>query len=440
MLKNKIKLFITCLLIIQAFAINLYAQTTEEPNTTPVFLSPFSRFGLGEMNDRSLISQRAMGDVSIASMEDNQFSLSNPASYSRLKSFVLETGINSKLYEIKGENSRFRNKDFQLAYLALAIPIDTSWKWGFSLGIIPLTKIGYEVKTESNTPVKMNQKFEGNGGFNKFYAGTSIQLFKNFYAGVNAAYLFGSDNYTQTLEFQDSDSLRGLRKINRNILGGIIWDAGIIYQIPMKGNSQLQLGLTANLPANINAKQENYSYTTFLLDNIFYIGDTLQNENKTADKVFLPGGFGGGIQFRKSTNFLIATDVFYRQWSQLKYFDKEDALNDYLSAGLGIQWSPKGGDIAMKGFSNYMKLIKYRAGFKYAQSYFSSISANQPEELRFSAGLGFPVGTKGSNIDLAIEFGRLGSIETTEVQERFVKISLGFHLYDETWFKRRKID
>jgi hypothetical protein len=94
----------------------------------------------------------------------------------------------------------------------------------------------------------------------------------------------------------------------------------------------------------------------------------------------------------------------------------------------------------MRGFNNYLKLVQYRLGVKYANTYFPSINNNQPTDLRLTAGLGFPVGTKGSAVDVTLEVGQFTYSDKSELKERFFKLSLGFHLFDDSWFKRRKIE
>jgi hypothetical protein len=157
------------------------------------------------------------------------------------------------------------------------------------------------------------------------------------------------------------------------------------------------------------------------------------------DNAYLPLGFGGGLQYTKSSDFLVAADFYYRKWSDLKYFNTTNDLNNYISGGIGMQWSPKGGDYALRGFSNYLKTVQFRLGAKYAQMYYPGFD-KQPLSMSFTAGLGLPVGTKGSAVDISVEAGQLGDLDNNGIREQFFKLSLGLHIFDDTWFKRRKIE
>ena len=56
-----------------------------------------------------------------------------------------------------------------------------------------------------------------------------------------------------------------------------------------------------------------------------------------------------------------------------------------------------------------------------------------------SFGLGLPVGTNFSNINLGIELGQRGTKDSGLIKENFLRLSVGLSLNDK-WFTKRKFD
>ena len=79
------KLFLKTLILL-VFSVSLFAQN--ESN------SPYSRFGIGELNEFSTAGQSAMGGLGIADDDPISINISNPASYSSVfqQRFTMQTG------------------------------------------------------------------------------------------------------------------------------------------------------------------------------------------------------------------------------------------------------------------------------------------------------------------------------------------------------------
>ena len=163
---------------------------TATASYSQILLSPFSISGLGQLQPDQFVSRQGMGGVSVASMGDNEYSLNNPATYSDVKSNLFETGLYIKLYEEQTSNpdQLFRNKDYQLPYFSFAVPLSIRKEWGLGFGFLSVSRIGYDITTNTRDTFNHTDHYDGTGGFSKFYIGTSKRIFKNFYLGGNAAY------------------------------------------------------------------------------------------------------------------------------------------------------------------------------------------------------------------------------------------------------------
>src|SRR5665648_222779 len=93
-------------------------------NTT----SPYSRFGLGDLQSNSFGRTAAMGGASLASRNSQQINTSNPASYTAVDSlaFLFEFGVNGKFSSYKNNISSFTSNDVNFRYFAMNFQI-TNW-------------------------------------------------------------------------------------------------------------------------------------------------------------------------------------------------------------------------------------------------------------------------------------------------------------------------
>src|ERR1017187_3218138 len=97
--KAKLKFLTTALNI---FLVIFIVSNSEAQNNST---SPYSRFGLGDMQSLGFAETDAMGTASIAIHEPFNINFSNPASYSSLKLTSLEFGAQS-IFTKYSENRR----------------------------------------------------------------------------------------------------------------------------------------------------------------------------------------------------------------------------------------------------------------------------------------------------------------------------------------------
>jgi hypothetical protein len=109
--------------------------------------SPYSRFGLGELQPYSFGRTSAMGGASLASRNNQQINLANPASYSAVDSlgFMFEFGLFANYSNFSNDIGSMNATDVNFQYFAMNFQI-TSWL-GTSLGLTPYSDVGYNVET-----------------------------------------------------------------------------------------------------------------------------------------------------------------------------------------------------------------------------------------------------------------------------------------------------
>ena len=196
---------------------------------TPVFSqdnSPYSRYGIGDLVPRSHISNRGMGGISAGYADFYSINFNNPASYSSFQSVlepkskkliygraILDLGINieSRTLREPANIKKFVSNNALFSYVQVGVPLKSNW--GLSFGLRPLSRISYKISRNERlfdpiTGLPIDSaitRFEGNGGAYQASLGTGFSVFKKMKAdgreeklsvGINAAYLFGSKDYS----------------------------------------------------------------------------------------------------------------------------------------------------------------------------------------------------------------------------------------------------
>jgi len=398
--------------------------------------SPYSRFGLGQLHGENVnTSLMGMGGISIAVADPTMINPGNAASYAVYDStsFIFEIGVNANLTNSKTVLQSESSSYFSLNYIMFGFPV-TKW-WKSSLGMLPYSQIGYDVKIY--IPVEgfssVINSIEGDGGLNQFYWGNAFKIGENLRLGFDAAFLFGQGSRSSLIYFPDSLNIFGTKTIAHTRGGDFIFDYGVQYDIKIKSDKLLTLGLIYSNNWNLKAKRESLSYT--LTGGFGEIVETLQDtiayspeENGT---IVIPQRFGGGFTLQETGRWLIGADFEWQNWKKFTSFGATDSLNNSWRIAVGGQFTPEHSSI-----SSLAKRMTYRLGFRYYDS-FLSIFDTPINEFGISFGFSFPMKKTKTAIDLGVEIGRRGTTANNLIQESFMNISLGFSIH-EHWFHKRK--
>ena len=154
--------------------------------------SPYSRFGIGDLQRVQFTRNLGMGGITLGIRDPGYIDFLNPASGSARDSlsFLFEFGMAGKQSElaIKGESAT--SQDINFKNLALAFPI-TKWL-GANAGIVPYSSMNYRInsQTDEEDPEynpdigKINYLYEGTGGVHMFFFGLGANIYKGLSVGV----------------------------------------------------------------------------------------------------------------------------------------------------------------------------------------------------------------------------------------------------------------
>jgi len=140
---------------------------------------------------------------------------------------------------------------------------------------------------------------------------------------------------------------------------------------------------------------------------------------------------GLGVSCEKTDKWLVGVDFRWQNWKDFKAFNISDSLVNSLQINAGAEIIP---DIT--SYTNYLKRIRYRLGFKYDNTYLM-LRDKRLDEYAFSLGFGFPLRGNRTMINLGAQVGTRGTTQAGLIKDSYFKFTLGFTLY-ERWFVKRK--
>lgn len=414
--------------------------------------SPYSRYGIGELQSTGFVKNLSMGGTGVAVMNDSiapyYVNVLNPASYATNRITTFEAGLNSQFLTISSSSAKAKLNSVAPAYLAFGLPF-TKW-WGASFGLMPYSQVGYNLSLDStyDNIGDVTSTYKGSGGINKAYFGSGLKINKYLSLGGNFSYLFGSISNERKISISGGN-FHNTRIVKSTSVSDFNFDYGINsgFSIDsLKGKAlnekvKINFGATASLSKDINAKSDILA-ATYISQTSYYDSDldTLQFDEDVKGKINLPLALSFGLSFKKGERILVAADYAMQQWSQSSYYGENLGLKNSMRTSVGIQYNP-----ASSGFSksNYFKRIQYRAGIKYASS-FIQVNNTQLTETSVSIGFGLPVGRlrlyqQFSMFNFGFEIGKRGTTDNGLIKENFVKAVIGITINDR-WFIKPKFD
>lgn len=405
--------------------------------------SPYSRYGLGNVNGLLLPQLRAMGGISTAVYKPSNYyssiNMQNPASYSGITLTTVDMGLTGTFKDLKQGGVSEGNFNGSFSHLALAFPIKPG-RTGLSFGILPYTDLGYsysKVSTLPNDTNKVRNLSSGEGGLTKAYMGIGQQFGEHFRIGANVEYIFGNLIENQGVELQSAAAVN-TKQQDKNSIGGIGFSYGAQYEIPLSLKSRITIGYSGSSPSSINSKRT-FLVTRYMTqssgDEGLAIDTPILHQNASA-KLKLPLVHNFGITVQKDNKWLIGADYRMGNWSKLSIDGVNSGLDNSWGASIGGQLTPD-----MNSIGSYFNRVDYRLGFTYDKTYIK-INDQNINQMAVTFGLGLPLGYTRfavNKLNFAAELGRRGTLTNGLVQENYINFHLGITLND-TWFRRFKFD
>jgi hypothetical protein len=445
-----IKSYRTLITILFAFiAFGANAQSTATTS------SPYSRYGLGDIDPILLPQNIGMGGIATAINRIslyNNINPENPASYGLIGLTTIDAGISSNIMNLSqlnpgGGTVTDHNSNFKFSHVAFAIPITK--RSAVSFGLFPYSEMGYNTVvskkgfgsgSSADTNVT-NYNYYGEGGLSKAYFGYGFGIGKHLYIGANASYIFGDMHQYSSTQIPTLYGMLNPIVEQSNTIGGVNYDYGAQYSFDFGEYSteHLVLGYSAQASTSINST-DNYivSQFTYGASGANVAADTVLNSQRSKSKIQLPQINHFGISFQNDGHFLVGADYTMGHWSSLAIDGINQGLRDSKTINIGGEFTPN-----PTALHSYFARTDYQLGFRYDQSYLYLNNTNI-KSYALTFGMGFPmapanVGNSFYKINFAAELGQTGTVANGLVKENYVTLHVNFVINDR-WFMRYKFE
>lgn len=397
-------------------------------------ISPYSRFGLGDLSDNNNAWNMSMGQLGIGIQSPIHINYTNPASYAAFDSlsFVFEGGFNGEFINLTSNVQSVSRSNASLGYLLFGMPV-TRW-WKTSLGLVPYSEVGYNVANyeEYIDAGTVKRVYSGSGGISRLFWGNAFRIVKGLSLGVNASYLFGSMDRGSTVTFPESLNMMNIRVSNYITMNDLSFTFGAQYRSKIGEELYLTVGGIFT-PTLAMSSKANVIATTFLMNSngTESVRDTLLMAENYRGDIVIPWQAGGGISLQKNNKWLFGIDYKYQNWQDFSVFDVKDSLSDSWQLSAGAEVTPNS-----ENYGNYLARMQYRLGFIYNRTYLT-LRGQQLDEYALAVGFGLPLRGTRTMVNLGFQFGTRGTTEQNLIQEGYMKLVVGFSLH-ERWFVKRR--
>ncbi len=415
--------------------------------------SPYSMYGVGELNTPGTQHTRSMGGAGVAMRDMGAINLLNPAAQATVarKSVLFNFGVEGGAYYLSqyasGEDYKTSAyNSYNIRDIAFQLPLASGL--GMAVSVTPYSSVGYSViGSQQVVDVgQINYVYSGTGGINEAKMSLGYRLYSKLSVGIAARYLWGTiqrtfsgypDVITGNGEYSSTLGTASYTTSKMLLQTGILWTPIARF------DKMLSFGLTYNMGCDLNPDVEKYiigsnSYIETIAEYYTYTGD-----------MFLPDELTAGLSYQNSKITLMA-DYTFKNWSSRNSGSVNSAdgmVVDYTNTStykLGIEYIPNRGDIR-----SYFKRLAYRVGARYGD-YYQTYNGLALKEYAVTAGLSIPVKYGSfSKIEVGAEWGSMGSHDIITVsngtvgmiKQQYIKFSLGLTMFGEDyWFQRVKYE
>ncbi|MBR5297717.1 MAG: hypothetical protein IKU29_07615 [Parabacteroides sp.] len=403
--------------------------------------SPYTRFGYGDLANRSFGAGRAMGGVGYGLRSPKQINPMNPASYSGMDSltFLFDFGVAGQLYWFNDGVNRQHDLNGNVEYIAMQFPVCR--RIALSLGLLPYSHVSYEFGSlREENGVSFTETYSGSGDLSEVYGGVSVELWpKRLAVGANFGFLFGNISHGQAVIMNANEGVDAFNTIRNQELRvrDLKMDFGLQYTQPISKTESVTLGLVYSPKKSLHADSYQYTqaYTSSGSDS-----ETIQSDTIKGKDFDLPNTYGVGLSYMKQNKLTLAADFTYEDWGKMLYFGEKGHFNNRYRIALGGEYIPN----YMRKF--YFNRISYRVGAHYGNSYLrmnqteANPEGNSYDEFGVSVGLGLPLIDNRSLVNVSFEYvKKKPDVKVNMIEEDYFRFTVNY-TFNELWFFKRKVD
>lgn len=460
-------------------------------------ISPYSRYGAGDIRQQTFGAVRAMGGIGSAYQSPFNMNYVNPASYATVAQTSLGMALKFNTSTLSVKDTSYQTGDAFIDYLALGVPLLPNRldgkKWGACFGVVPYSQMNYELsdKNVDSNGLTYSHLFSGSGRLYDMFIGTGVQFsiqdsmksdsskfppIHKIALGFNMTYRFGNMSYSELLELENATSYFNTRDKLNVRANDIVWTAGVQYKLQfgqdkadssltakkkaslfegvnsVEGRSYVKhksftLGAYTSVPMNLDASV-NRVYDRYIVSGSSTATvDTVLDVAESKVKLNFPVVVGTGFSFGDDQRWLWGVDVRYTAWTGYNNVANDVHLHDTWRIGTGFEIIPDYRGKSKKGDKThirYFKRVSYRLGGYYENGALK-LNGTNISQYGMTFGLGLPLtsyseyykGASISYLNLSFDIGSRGTTNNDLIGEFYFGGTIGILLNDR-WFVQRK--
>lgn len=414
--------------------------------------SPYTMYGIGELNTPGTLPTRSMGGVGVAMRNPGFINLLNPAAFSTVgqKTFLFDFGVEGQNYynsqKVEGATKKSAYNTFNFHDIALQFPL--AKKVGAAFSLTPYSSVGYRTRGAAIDGQFgwTEYLYQGDGDVTEVKFGIGWEVFKNFSIGAAAQYYWGDINRTFVMtptNIVDNTTIASTVGKDNYSVSRLKGQFGVQWTPVVNNKRMLTLGATYDIGGDLKPQR---SHTIYVGNNSS--ASVVDDSRHIA--LSLPRQVAAGV-FYRTPKISLGFDYVYQDWRSVNTAEEttasgyEVAYKNTSTLKLGVEYIPNFMDTR-----RFLNRWSYRAGLRYGD-YNQTFGGKSLQQLAVTVGIGIPVRfLSASAVDVGFEYGtrgRSGNIAEGVgfIRQQYFKFSIGFSLFaspnsQEYWFVRPKYD
>ena len=403
--------------------------------------TPYSIFGIGELDREGTAFNKSMGGVGIATRNRRFINMTNPAAVTARDSlaFMADFGLEQKNTLYSQGNLRSANNTFNIHNFILSFPIYRSS--AFMVGLSPFSDVGYDFKSIETDPMiigntgNITYDSYGTGSIYQAFVGAGVTFWKRLSLGAEFLYYFGNVDKISRMDYSNS-SFRSLNSGSEISVNASTGKFGLQYEQKLGGDVSMIIGATYRMSAKMGGYSTNYKYATqsSVVDTLKHSVDTLAYGSlRIADEIGVGLSLKGGEKWHAEFNYLRSG------WngSGMDTAPGFSVVNDKFKFSTTVSQSFRAGFEIVPNRNDiryYRKTCAYRAGVYYDQAYYK-LNGDNVNSMGVTLGVTLPVFRWYNGITLGVDLGQKASTRQGMIRERYAKFAIGFNIHDK-WFQK----
>jgi hypothetical protein len=411
--------FIKIILLLLVFASISFAQSS----------STYSRYGVGDIDYTYSSRSLGLGKTGVANLNRDFVELINPASWAALQLTRIEfsLALNGVRLTDNNNSTYYTNSDFK--GFTFAFPISTKYGIGFASGLLPYSRISYNVVKKNTGATELGGDntitYKGEGGLTRLFMGASYKTPLDWILGLSVEYYFGRRTYSSSIKFDNSNFASAVFENDYRstgfgtTLGLISEDLSKLLNSDLITN--LRVGFAVNLISNLDTEIS-------LTANPETAADTIYSGNS---ELTMPARVTGGFNLQLENEYNFNLEYIFQPWTDYKLANiKSPYLKDLHKISFGFEYVP-----VWRLSSSTWEQIIWRAGLSYESTQYK-IMGNDINQYSVFAGLSFPL-SFANTLDLGFEYSIRGTTDLNLLKENFYKLNVGIS-FGDLWFQREQ--